>query len=159
MNFAENKSWPTNVVWAGRPTQVVGGSMRAGSPTGSGSIPSKGMAAMLCAVEGEASYLALGHALARVSPEAAQLCTVSDRQPLCHSPHRLEELLVCAGHRTGCRLPRNRLPRLHGVLELLGGARAHACWRRRMGSVDGWPLASPETEQREVTTLDGRRHG
>lgn len=28
-----------------------------------------------------------------------------------------------------------------------------------MGSVDGWPLASLETEQREVITLDGRRNG
>ena len=36
---------------------------------------------------------------------------------------------------------------------------AQAFWRRRMGSVDGWPLASPDTEQRGATTVDGRRNG
>jgi len=28
-----------------------------------------------------------------------------------------------------------------------------------MGSVDDWPLASPETEQQEATTPYGRRNG
>lgn len=25
-------------------------------------------------------------------------------------------------------------------------------WRRRMGSVDGWPMATPETQQQEIPT-------
>jgi hypothetical protein len=35
-----------------------------------------------------------------------------------------------------------------------GGGNSH---RRRMGSVDGWPMASPTYEQREVTPRSGRR--
>jgi hypothetical protein len=42
MNFAENKSWPTSVAWRGYPTQVLGGTMREGGQTGSGSNPSQG---------------------------------------------------------------------------------------------------------------------
>ncbi|GIY42597.1 hypothetical protein CDAR_467071 [Caerostris darwini] len=46
---------------------------------------------------------------------------LSDRQPLCDSSGGLEEILACRGPRSGRRLPRNRLLRLHGVLELLRG--------------------------------------
>ncbi len=46
---------------------------------------------------------------------------LSDRQPLCDSSGGFEEILTRRGPRSGRRLPRNRLLRLHGVLELLRG--------------------------------------
>ncbi len=143
MNFAENKSWPTSVAWRGRPTQVRAGSMRAGGPTGSGSNSSTVTAvcsalrmegqlfllsgtlwhsafsdAALRRAEGPA-ILAFGHALASCLLSAALSCTISDRQPLCNSSCGFEEILVCTGHCSARRLPRNRSLRLHGVLEML----------------------------------------
>lgn len=94
MNFAENQKWPTNVEWRGRPTRVVGGSMRAGNTTESGQ-PDK----------------ATAPALQRI---------ISDRQPICDFSSGLEEFLAQQRHRIGSRLLRNRSLRLHGVLELLG---------------------------------------
>ena len=96
MNFAENQKRPTSAAWRRRPTQECVGSMRAGIQAGSGSNPNT--------------------ATAHCTPG-----TLSDRQPLCDSSGGFEELLARRGPRSGRRLPRNRLLRLHGVLELLRG--------------------------------------
>lgn len=134
MNFAENQKRPMSAAWRGRPTQVLAGSMRAGGPTGSGSNSSTATAPAL-----QVSYLIDNHYA--IPPAGSKKFSLAGG------------LVVGVDfHETGCS-------GFTAYWNCSEAAWAHASCRRRMGSVDDWPLASPETEHRGVITLDGRRNG
>ena len=130
MNFAEREKWPASPVWRAAHKKSVGGYVR-GSKSGGGWKRPKPLAQTLSgALTGAAPTV----------PDLADLHCVSLHTSL-QAP-----CLAAGGFTVAGRPPRKRL--------LLGARRTGDAWntaagacpdRCRMGSVDGWPLVTPET--------------
>ena len=128
MNFAECEKWPASPVWRATHKKSVGGYVRGGKAAAGNSQSN-------CAYSKRRSHRRCAN------------CTLSCRPPLRVRSHKLAGFVprsraVHSGWSTPTKAAPPGARRTGDAWNTAAGACPDRC---RMGSVDGWPLVTPET--------------
>lgn len=132
MNLSELENGPPSPGWRTRGCLVGAGSLREGATAAGGEVTTE---VTVCCDEPPGLRLPTGQTLTHR--------TISCRRTLRHPHHG-----TAGGLGTSASRPPRTWLRAVQLREapMLPGVRS---WWRRMGSVDGWSLTTPDTEQRE----------